>query len=79
MLTPADSPVTGAAVVQVRDAHRRPEVGAWLDRLEGPAVVVEWGWPGSADATLPRICPRGSSAPGIAAVTELLRQAGWDR
>jgi len=79
VLTPQDSPASGALIVQVRDAHRRPEVGAWLDRLEGPAVVVEWGWPGPAVGGLPRICPRGSSAPGIVAVSELLGRAGWDR
>jgi beta-N-acetylhexosaminidase len=79
VLTPEAEPVTGPVVVQVRDAHRRPEVGAWLDRLEGPTVVVEWGWPGDSSGTLPRICPRGSSAPGIAAVSQLLRRAGWDR
>jgi beta-N-acetylhexosaminidase len=79
VVTPEDPPVTGPVVVQVRDAHRRPEVGAWLERLGGPTVVVEWGWPGDLVRTLPRICPRGSSAPGIAAVAELLRKAGWDR
>jgi len=67
-------------VAQVRDAHRRPEVGALLDVLR-PAVVVEWGWPGpyDADRTAARICTHGWSRPGAAAVTELLRAAGWDR
>jgi beta-N-acetylhexosaminidase len=69
-------------VVQVRDAHRRPEVLALLDRLSGDGrtvVVVEWGWPGPYDGGLARICTRGSSAPGVAAVVEVLREAGWTR
>ncbi|MDI6912290.1 glycoside hydrolase family 3 N-terminal domain-containing protein [Nocardioides sp.] len=61
-------------VLQVRDAHRRPEV-----LVEGAAVVVEWGWPGPYAGGPPRICTRGYSRPGAAAVTELLRKAGWDR
>ncbi|MFC6344846.1 glycoside hydrolase, partial [Nocardioides hankookensis] len=61
-------------VLQVRDAHRRPEID-----LEGAAVVVEWGWPGPYAGPAPRICPRGYSRPGAAAVTELLRKAGWER
>lgn len=60
-------------VLQVRDAHRHPEVAV------GAAVVVEWGWPGPYAGDTPRICTRGSSRPGVAAVTELLRKAGWDR
>ncbi|KQW47868.1 glycoside hydrolase [Nocardioides sp. Root1257] len=69
-------PVTGdrPVVLQVRDAHRRPEIV-----LDGAAVVVEWGWPGPYDGPVPRICPRGYSRPGAAAVTELLRKAGWER
>ena len=66
----------------VRDAHRRPEVLALLDRLSGDGrtvVVVEWGWPGPYDGGLARICTRGSSAPGVAAVVEVLREAGWTR
>lgn len=69
-------------VVQVRDAHRRPDVLALLDRLAGDGravVVVEWGWPGPYDGGLARICTRGSSAPGVAAVVEVLREAGWTR
>ncbi|CAI9411784.1 glycoside hydrolase family 3 N-terminal domain-containing protein [Nocardioides sp. T2.26MG-1] len=68
-------PVRGdrPVVLQVRDAHRHPEVAA------GAAVVVEWGWPGPYAGDTPRICTRGSSRPGVAAVTELLRKAGWDR
>ncbi len=61
-------------ILQVRDAHRRPEV-----LTADAAVVVEWGWPGPYDGPLPRICTRGYSRPGAAAVTELLRKAGWDR
>ena len=69
-------------VVQVRDAHRRPDV---LDLLRSiaadgrAAVVVEWGWPGAYDVGLARISTRGSSGPGVVAVTELLREAGWAR
>lgn len=61
-------------VLQVRDAHRRPEIV-----VDGAAVVVEWGWPGPYDGPVPRICTRGYSRPGAAAVDELLRKAGWDR
>jgi beta-N-acetylhexosaminidase len=61
-------------VLQVRDAHRRPEIV-----LDGAAVVVEWGWPGPYAGPAPRICTRGYSRPGAAAVTELLRKAGWKR
>ena len=67
---PTDRPV----VLQVRDAHRRPEID-----VSGAAVVVEWGWPGPFDGATPRICTRGYSRPGAAAVSELLRKAGWDR
>ena len=67
---PTDRPV----ILQVRDAHRRPEIV-----VDGAAVVIEWGWPGPYDGSAPRICTRGYSRPGAAAVTELLREAGWDR
>jgi beta-N-acetylhexosaminidase len=63
-------------VLQVRDAHRRPEVRALAERA---SVVVEWGWPGPYDGAAPRICTRGYSRPAAAAVSELLRTAGWDR
>lgn len=68
-------------VLQVRDAHRRPEVAAQVAGSLGDpvAVVVEWGWPGPYAGDTPRICTRGSSRPGVAAVTELLRKAGWGR
>ncbi|GAA5124050.1 glycoside hydrolase family 3 protein [Alloalcanivorax gelatiniphagus] len=75
---PGDAPL----VVQVRDAHRRPAV---LDLLRSlatagrAAVVVEWGWPAPYDVGLARICTRGSSGPGVVAVTEVLREAGWTR
>jgi beta-N-acetylhexosaminidase len=70
------APVAGdrPVIVQVRDVHRRPEVV-----VDGAAVVVEWGWPGPYAGGAPRICTRGCSRPGVAAVTELLRKAGWDR
>ncbi len=78
---PADLP-DGPVVVQVRDAHRRPEVLAFLASLAGEGrsvVVVEWGWPGAYDVGLARICARGSSGPGVAAVVDRLREAGWTR
>lgn len=72
---------TGPLVVQVRDAHRRPEVAAMLAGLDDTAVVVEWGWPGRRDqrSRTTRICTRGNSQPAVAAVEELLRGAGWSR
>jgi beta-N-acetylhexosaminidase len=75
---PLDVPL----VVQVRDAHRRPEVLDLLRSLAQAgrhAVVVEWGWPAAYDVGLARISTRGSSGPGVVAVTELLREAGWTR
>jgi hypothetical protein len=66
-------------VVQVRDAHRRPEVGAMLRALEGPALVVEWGWPGERSGwEHARVCTRGNSRPAVEAVEEIMREAGWD-
>jgi beta-N-acetylhexosaminidase len=74
-------PGSGPLVVQVRDAHRHPDVGSLLRALASvrPVVVVEWGWPGPYDGTSARICTRGSSLPAVAAVRDLLRSAGWDR
>ena len=75
---PADVPL----VVQVRDAHRHPEVLAFLASLASsgrPAVVVEWGWPGTYDVGLATIVTLGSSGPGVTAVEQLLREAGWTR
>ena len=73
----------GPVVVQVRDGHRRPGVAAMLAAARGPALVVEWGWPGPrtgwADAPHARVCTRGNSRPSIAAVEEILREAGWQR
>ncbi|MEU0312748.1 glycoside hydrolase family 3 N-terminal domain-containing protein [Nocardioides sp. NPDC006273] len=67
-------------IVQVRDAHRRPDVGQTVAELRGAAVLVEWGWPGTYDGRrLPRLCPQGFSRPGVAAVTEVLRRSGWDQ
>jgi beta-N-acetylhexosaminidase len=75
VIAPGEAVSTGRPVIlQVRDAHRRPEIV-----LDGAAIVVEWGWPGPYDGPLPRICTRGYSRPGAAAVTELLRKAGWKR
>ena len=62
-------------VLQVRDAHRRPELAPLLGAA---ALVLEWGWPGPWDGVTPRICPQGYSLPGASAVLELLRKAGWD-
>ena len=74
---------TGPVVVQVRDAHRRPEVSAALAAHPGPMVVVEWGWPGPRTgweaAPHARICTRGNGQPSIAAVTSILREAGLHR
>ena len=61
-------------ILQVRDAHRRPEILA-----ADATVVVEWGWPGPYDGAAPRICTRGYSRPAAVVVDELLRKAGWDR
>lgn len=76
----------GPVVVQVRDAHRRPDVAAALAAARssaGPVVVVEWGWPGPRtgweQAPHARICTRGNSRPSITAVEELLQKAGWKR
>ena len=69
-------------VVQVRDAHRRPDVLDLLRTIaaeDRAAVVVEWGWPAAYDVGLARISTRGSSGPGVVAVTQLLREAGWER
>lgn len=79
---PRDVPDDVPVVVQVRDVGRRPDVLAFLRAIADsgrPAVVVEWGWPSVDDTALPTIGTRGSSAPGVAAVTEVLRAAGWSR
>jgi beta-N-acetylhexosaminidase len=77
-IKPGDPLPIGPVVVQVRDAHRRSDVLDLLDQVKD-GVVVEWGWPGPYDGPLPRICTRGYSRPGAAAVTDVLREAGWDR
>jgi len=84
VVRPGEKPAyaAGPVIVQVRDAHRRPEVLAALDRLAESGVipvVIEWGWPGPRHREFARICTRGCSRPGVEAVTELLRKAGWDR
>ena len=66
-------------VIQVRDAHRSPEVGKLLARLSQgrrASIVVDWGWPGPYNGSQTRICTRGFSRPAAAAVRELLREAG---
>jgi len=71
----------GPLVVQVRDAHRQPDVQRTLSAVGPGSVVVEWGWPGPLGRRtdgLPTIDARGWSRPGAVAVTEVLRRAGWD-
>lgn len=73
---------SGPIVLQVRDVHRRPEVRSLVERVAAGGrgvVLLEWGWPGPHDGVVPRICPRGYSGPGVAAVSEVLEEAGWDR
>jgi beta-N-acetylhexosaminidase len=83
VVAPGEALPDGPVVVQVRDAHRYPEVGAMLAALPDGALVVEWGWPGPRtgwpDRRIARICTRGCSRPMVAAVEELLRKAGWER
>jgi beta-N-acetylhexosaminidase len=84
VLAPDAAGVAGAGpvVLQVRDVHRHPDVLHLIDRVCAggrAAVVVDWGWPGPYDGPAPRLCPHGSSRPAIAAVTEVLRTAGWGR
>ncbi len=67
----------GPLVLQVRDAHRQPDVRATLAAAPPGSVVVEWGWPGRRTDDLPTIDARGWSQPGAVAVTEILRKAGW--
>jgi beta-N-acetylhexosaminidase len=72
----------GPLVLQVRDAHRQPDVLATLAAAGTGSVVVEWGWPapgGRSTDELPTIDARGWSQPGAVAVTDVLRRAGWDR
>jgi beta-N-acetylhexosaminidase len=83
VVAPGEALPDGPVVVQVRDAHRYPDVGAMLAALPDGALVVEWGWPGPRtgwqDRRIARICTRGCSMPMVAAVEELLRKAGWER
>jgi beta-N-acetylhexosaminidase len=69
----------GPLVLQVRDAHRQPDVQKTLDAAPAGSAVVEWGWPGRRTDDLPTIEARGWSQPGAVAVTDVLRRAGWDR
>ena len=93
-VAPGQDLPAGPLVVQVRDAHRRPDVAAVLDGLAGrghPALVVEWGWPGPragweaagpagpTGASVARICTRGNSRPAIEAVEMMIGEAGWTR
>ncbi len=83
VVSAGDALPAGPVVVQVRDAHRRPEVAAMLAAARGPVLVVEWGWPGPRtgweQAPHARVCTRGSSRPAITAVEELVEKAGWER
>ena len=66
----------GPLVVQVRDAHRQPDVQATLAAAGPGTVVVEWGWPGRRTDDLPTIDARGWSQPGAVAVTECSERQG---
>ncbi|MBO0847453.1 MAG: glycoside hydrolase [Nocardioides sp.] len=77
-----DVPGTGPVVLQVRDAHRHPDIASLVARLldrARPVVLVEWGWPGHYEGPAPRLRTHGFSRPMVAAVSEVLRAAGWDR
>jgi beta-N-acetylhexosaminidase len=67
----------GPVVLQVRDAHRRPEVGRLVDLLGPGDLVVELGWPGPWAGATPRVSGYGASLPVVAAVADLLRSRGW--
>lgn len=70
----------GPLVVQVRDAHRRPDVTSMLAAHAGPALVVEWGWPAPVPGSRhPLVATWGNSRPAITAVELLLTEAGWSR
>src|SRR3954454_2313298 len=68
---------SGPLVIQVRDAHRQPDVLATLAGAPSGSVVVEWGWPGRRTGGLAPIWGRGWARPGAVAVTDVLRRAGW--
>ncbi len=83
-----ESDLAGAAgdpatlVVQVRDAHRRPEVVRLLRSRAASGrftVVLEWGWPGPLPVPAPRICTFGDSLPSRTAAAAILRAAGATR
>ncbi len=71
----------GPVIAQVRDLHRHAWAVGVVRRIAAtaPVVLVEWGWPGARHEEVPRILTHGWSRPGGAAVTRLLREAGWDR
>lgn len=82
LVPPGGALPAGPLVVQVRDADRRPDVATMLATLDRDSVVVEWGW--ARDRTgwssrAARLCTWGHSRPGIAAVQQIIREAGWDR
>ncbi len=70
-------------LVQVREAHRHPDVLGMLEAVaaDHPLVLLEWGWPGvltGALESVPRVVAFGSAQPSVAAVAEVLRGAGWE-
>ncbi|HEX5090771.1 MAG TPA: glycoside hydrolase family 3 N-terminal domain-containing protein [Nocardioides sp.] len=70
----------GPLVLQVRDAHRQPDVLATLAGAPAGSVVVEWGWPADRRTDdLPTIHARGWSRPGAVAVADVLRKAGLNQ
>lgn len=64
-------------VLQVRDAHRRPEVERLVTTLGPGDLVVELGWPGPWCPPAPRVSGYGASLPVVDAVADLLRSRGW--
>jgi len=72
-LLATDRPV----VLQVRDAHRHPDMMTLVDKLGPSALVVEYGWPAPWTARAARLCTYGASLPAREAVAEVLRERGW--
>jgi beta-N-acetylhexosaminidase len=68
----------GPLIIQVRDAHRHPQVLKTLAAAPPDCVVVEWGWPAPrATDSLATINAHGWSQPGAIEVAGLLEAAGW--
>lgn len=81
VITPGQTALPeGPLVIQVRDAHRQPDVMTTLASARRDSVVVEWGWPAARAENAPAtINARGWSQPGANAVANLLKSAGWER